>query len=104
MLAREVQFAGDGSREREELRKLIMSATRPERGKVEVPHEVLCSIKRLVRLSDTNVDGAFEVLSSQLRQKNSQVRYLTLLILDELFHRSKRLRSLLLDDFQVRTG
>jgi hypothetical protein len=86
--------------DRTAIQQLISDATKVERGKLAVPSDDLRSIKRLVRVSEANVLCAFQLLTSKLKAKNSHVRYLALLIVDELFCRSKHLRSLLSDDFQ----
>ncbi|KAL3685460.1 hypothetical protein R1sor_003482 [Riccia sorocarpa] len=60
----------------------------------------LAAFKALVRRSETNVHAAFELLYDKLKKNNSQVRYLSLLLMDELFTRSKLFRSLLVPVFE----
>ncbi|KAL2653554.1 hypothetical protein R1flu_021682 [Riccia fluitans] len=60
----------------------------------------LVSFKALVRRSDANVHAAFDLLYDKLKKHHSQVRYLGLLLMDELFTRSKLFRSLLVPVFE----
>ncbi|MCO5586011.1 hypothetical protein L7F22_039948 [Adiantum nelumboides] len=82
-----------------QLCSLIDSATTSPADALDVGF--LSSIKRLVRASDDNVRLAFSMLISKLKNKHSQVRYLALLIVDELFTRSKLFRTFLIDDFET---
>ncbi|KAH9311930.1 hypothetical protein KI387_026965 [Taxus chinensis] len=60
----------------------------------EVDPACIKSIKNLVRSSDSNISASVRFLMDRLNKNHSQVRYLTLLIIDELFSRSKLFRSL----------
>ncbi|XP_057980940.1 UV-stimulated scaffold protein A homolog [Malania oleifera] len=61
----------------------------------EVDPRLLKSIKSLVRYSDSELRLAAQTLMSLMKRDHSQVRYLALLIIDELFMRSKLFRTLL---------
>lgn len=65
----------------------------------EVDPRLLKAIKSTVRSSDADVRIAVEILMEKMKKDHSQVRYLTLLIIDELFMRSKLFRSLLVVNF-----
>ncbi|KAK6919975.1 UV-stimulated scaffold protein A [Dillenia turbinata] len=61
----------------------------------EVDPRLLKAIKFLVRSSDSELRVAYETLMHSMKTNHSQVRYLSLLIIDELFMRSKLFRTLL---------
>ncbi|KAI5061978.1 hypothetical protein GOP47_0022517 [Adiantum capillus-veneris] len=90
---------GGGDIANSQLSSLIDSATTSPADALELG--LLASIKRLVRASDDNVRLAFCLLIAKLRNKHAQVRYLALLIVDELFTRSKLFRTLIVDDFET---
>ncbi|KAF8413347.1 hypothetical protein HHK36_001326 [Tetracentron sinense] len=60
----------------------------------EVDPRLLKSIKLVVRSSDSEVRLSVQTLMEKMKRDHSQVRYLALLIIDELFMRSKLFRSL----------
>lgn len=59
---------------------------------------LLKSIKSLVRYSDLELRIAAQTLTNLMKRNHSQVRYLALLIIDELFMRSKLFRTLLVEN------
>ncbi|OVA00955.1 Protein of unknown function DUF2043 [Macleaya cordata] len=65
----------------------------------EVNPRLLKSIKSVVRSSDSEIELAVETLMEKMKKNHSQVRYLALLIINELFMRSKLFRSLLVVNF-----
>ncbi|THU69879.1 hypothetical protein C4D60_Mb08t19080 [Musa balbisiana] len=65
----------------------------------EVNPRLLKAIKATVRYSDDEVHAAVQSLMVQMKKPHSQVRYLAVLIIDELFMRSKLFRSLLVINF-----
>ncbi|XP_010267610.1 PREDICTED: UV-stimulated scaffold protein A homolog [Nelumbo nucifera] len=65
----------------------------------EVDPRLLKAIKLVVRSSDAEVRLAAETLMEKMKRDHSQVRYLALLIVDQLFMRSKLFRSLLVVNF-----
>ncbi|KAJ0977341.1 hypothetical protein J5N97_012815 [Dioscorea zingiberensis] len=65
----------------------------------EVDPRLLKAIKSAVRSSDDEVRDAVRALMDQMKKQHSQVRYLAVLIVDELFMRSKLFRSLLVVNF-----
>ncbi|KAL7121573.1 hypothetical protein ACP275_02G190300 [Erythranthe tilingii] len=64
----------------------------------EVDPRLLKAIKFTVRYSDSELRLAAQTLTSLMKRDHSQVRYLALLIIDELFMRSKLFRSLLVEN------
>ncbi|PIN12382.1 hypothetical protein CDL12_15008 [Handroanthus impetiginosus] len=64
----------------------------------EVDPRLLKAIKSTVRYSDLELRFAAQTLMSLMKRDHSQVRYLALLIIDELFMRSKLFRSLLVEN------
>lgn len=68
------------------------NSTRPE-----VDPRILKAIKSVARHSDSELRLAAETLMSYMKRDHSQVRYLTLFIIDELFMRSKLFRTLLVE-------
>lgn len=60
----------------------------------------LRSLKSFARASESNLRNLFDLLGDKLRANHSQVRYLTLHIVDELFMRSKLFRELLVSTFE----
>ncbi|CAN6483430.1 unnamed protein product [Victoria cruziana] len=83
--------------ERGKLQSLIEKATHSTSREVDV--SLLKSIKHMVRSSDENVRTAAEALMEVMKKNHSQVRYLALLLVDELFMRSKLFRSCVVVDF-----
>ncbi|CAA6665742.1 unnamed protein product [Spirodela intermedia] len=65
----------------------------------EVDQRLLKAIKSTVRSSDDELRAAVEALMSKMKKEHSQVRYLAVLIIDELFMRSKLFRSLFINSF-----
>ncbi|RWR96442.1 UV-stimulated scaffold protein A isoform X1 [Cinnamomum micranthum f. kanehirae] len=65
----------------------------------EVDPRLLKAIKYIVRSSDAEVRVAVKTLMENMKKDHAQVRYLALLIIDELFMRSKLFRSLLVVNF-----
>ncbi|KAF5182366.1 Uv-stimulated scaffold protein a-like protein [Thalictrum thalictroides] len=65
----------------------------------EVDPRLLKAIKSVARYSDSEIQLAFDTLMQKMEKEHSQVRYLALLIIDELFMRSKLFRSLLVVNF-----
>ncbi|KAL3649585.1 hypothetical protein CASFOL_005988 [Castilleja foliolosa] len=64
----------------------------------EVDPRLLKAIKFTVRYSDSELRFAAKTLMSLMKRDHSQVRYLALLIIDELFMRSKLFRTLLVEN------
>ncbi|CAH8368558.1 unnamed protein product [Eruca vesicaria subsp. sativa] len=65
----------------------------------EVDPRLLKAIKSTLRYSDSEVRVAAKTLMELMKHKHSQVRLLTLLIIDELFMRSKLFRTLIVEKF-----
>lgn len=59
---------------------------------------LLKAIKSVVRYSDSELRIAAQTLINLMKRHHSQVRYLALLIIDELFMRSKLFRTLLVEN------
>ncbi|KAL0428730.1 UNVERIFIED_CONTAM: UV-stimulated scaffold protein A [Sesamum radiatum] len=59
---------------------------------------LLQAIKSTVRYSDSDLRLAAQTLMSLMKRDHSQVRYLALLIIDELFMRSKLFRNLVVEN------
>ncbi|KAJ4827842.1 hypothetical protein Tsubulata_012987 [Turnera subulata] len=64
----------------------------------EVDPRFLKAIKSVVRHSDSELRLAAETLMDLMKRDHSQVRYLTLLIIDELFMRSKLFRTIVVEN------
>ncbi|KAL2893262.1 UV-stimulated scaffold protein A-like protein [Bienertia sinuspersici] len=64
----------------------------------EVDPRLLKAIKMVVRYSDFELKLAFQTLMHLMKRQHSQIRYLTLLIIDELFMRSKLFRTLITEN------
>ncbi|KAH1107020.1 hypothetical protein J1N35_010788 [Gossypium stocksii] len=90
---------------------MAMPVEMEERGKVgaliekatnstaaEVDPRLLKAIKSVVRFSDSELRLAAHTLMDLMKRDHSQVRYLTLLVIDELFMRSKLFRTLLVEN------
>lgn len=75
---------------------LIDKATNSTRPEVEP--RLLKSIKSVVRSSDSELRLAAQTLISLMKRDHSQVRYLALLIIDELFMRSKLFRTIVVEN------
>ncbi|CAA2982464.1 Hypothetical predicted protein [Olea europaea subsp. europaea] len=76
--------------------RLIENATNTTAA--EVDPRLLKAIKSVVRYSDSELRLAAQTLMSLMKRDHSQVRYLALLIIDELFMRSKLFRTLLVEN------
>ncbi|KAK9056121.1 hypothetical protein SSX86_027209 [Deinandra increscens subsp. villosa] len=66
--------------------------------KPDLDPRILKSIKSVVRYSDSELRLAVENLMSLMKRDHSQVRYLTLTIIHELFMRSKLFRTLIVEN------
>lgn len=64
----------------------------------EVDPRLLKAIKSVVRYSDSELRLAAHTLMDLMKRDHSQVRYLSLLIIDQLFMRSKLFRSLVVEN------
>ncbi|XP_057498229.1 UV-stimulated scaffold protein A homolog [Actinidia eriantha] len=64
----------------------------------EVDPRLLKAIKSVVRHSDSELRLAAQTLMTLMKRDHSQVRYLALLIIDELFMRSKLFRTLVVEN------
>ncbi|GFY81525.1 hypothetical protein Acr_01g0013340 [Actinidia rufa] len=64
----------------------------------EVDPRILKAIKSVVRYSDSELRLTAQTLMNLMKRDHSQVRYLALLIIDELFMRSKLFRTLLVEN------
>ncbi|TXG63035.1 hypothetical protein EZV62_010029 [Acer yangbiense] len=82
--------------ERGKVRALIDMATNSTER--EVDPRLLKAIKSVVRYSDPELRLAAQTLMDLMKRDHSQVRYLTLLIIDELFMRSKLFRTLVIEN------
>ncbi|XP_021280050.1 UV-stimulated scaffold protein A homolog [Herrania umbratica] len=82
--------------ERGKVRALIEKATNSTAA--EVDRRLLRAIKSVVRFSDSELRVATHTLMDLMKRDHSQVRYLTLLIIDELFMRSKLFRTLIVEN------
>ncbi|KAK1275713.1 hypothetical protein QJS04_geneDACA012791 [Acorus gramineus] len=80
-----------------EVRRLIERAT--DSTDPDVDPRLLKAIKSAVRSSNGEVAAAVDVLMEKMKKEHSQVRYLAVLIIDELFMRSKLFRSLFVTNF-----
>ncbi|CAM6092114.1 unnamed protein product [Calypogeia fissa] len=89
----------DSFADRKRLGDLIETATTSPL--LHLEDRALTSIKSVVRASDDNVRAAFDFLLDRLKKNHSQVRYLAVLLIDELFTRSKLFRSLLVPQFET---
>ncbi|KAL6124045.1 hypothetical protein ACLB2K_076561 [Fragaria x ananassa] len=78
------------------VRVLIEKAT--ESIEPEVDPRLLKAIKAIVRLSDSELRLAAHLLMDLMKRDHSQVRYLSLLIIDELFMRSKLFRCIVVEN------
>ncbi|CAL0302178.1 unnamed protein product [Lupinus luteus] len=84
---------------RNETRKVIALIERATNSTVpEVDHLLLKAIKTVVRYSDFELRLAAETLMDLMQRDHSQVRYLALQIIDELFMRSKLFRTILIEN------
>ncbi|KAK7258498.1 hypothetical protein RIF29_24077 [Crotalaria pallida] len=92
----EVKEDGNGNGKTRKVRALIERATNSTAP--EVDHRLLKAIKTVVRYSDSELRLSAETLMDLMKRDHSQVRYLTLLIIDELFMRSKLFRTLLVEN------
>ncbi|CAK7348712.1 unnamed protein product [Dovyalis caffra] len=78
------------------VRALIDKATNSTAAHVDP--RLLKAIKTAVRYSDSELRIAAQTLMDLMKRDHSQVRYLTLLIIDELFMRSKLFRTLVVEN------
>uniref|UniRef100_A0A6M2EC70 UV-stimulated scaffold protein A C-terminal domain-containing protein n=1 Tax=Populus davidiana TaxID=266767 RepID=A0A6M2EC70_9ROSI len=78
------------------VRALIEQATNSTAAHVDP--RLLKGIKTVVRYSDSELRLAAQILMEFMKRDHSQVRYLTLLIIDELFMRSKLFRALVVEN------
>ncbi|KAF3439857.1 hypothetical protein FNV43_RR18135 [Rhamnella rubrinervis] len=78
------------------VRALIERAT--DSTQPDVDPRLLKAIKSLVRYSDSELRLAAHTLMEFMKRDHSQVRYLSLLIIDQLFMRSKLFRTLLVEN------
>ncbi|KAH7578057.1 hypothetical protein ACOSQ2_000832 [Xanthoceras sorbifolium] len=78
------------------VRALIEKATNSTER--EVDPRLLKAIKSVVRYSDAELRLASQTLMDLMKRDHSQVRYRTLLIIDELFMRSKLFRTLVVEN------
>ncbi|PON36479.1 ENTH/VHS [Parasponia andersonii] len=78
------------------VRSLICKATNST--EPEVDPRLLKAIKLVVRYSDSELRLAAHTLMDLMKCDHAQVRYLTLLIIDQLFMRSKLFRNLLVEN------
>ncbi|KMT20295.1 hypothetical protein BVRB_1g002980 [Beta vulgaris subsp. vulgaris] len=83
-------------RERGKVMALIEKATNST--EPEVDPRLLKAIKMVVRYSDFELKLAVQTLMHLMKRKHSQIRYLALLIIDELFMRSKLFRTLITEN------
>lgn len=90
----EMQTGSDGWK----LGAVIEAATNSPLKELDTAH--LKSIKNLVRSSDNNVHAAVRFLMDIMNKNHSQVRFLAVLIIDELFSRSKLFRGLWVQRFE----
>lgn len=90
----EMQTGRDGRK----LWCVIEAATHSPLKELDAAH--LKTIKNLVRSSDNNVHAAVGFLMDIMNKNHSQVRYLAVLIIDELFSRSKLFRGLWVHRFE----
>uniref|UniRef100_A0A1J3GC67 UV-stimulated scaffold protein A-like protein n=1 Tax=Noccaea caerulescens TaxID=107243 RepID=A0A1J3GC67_NOCCA len=81
-----------------EVMGLIEKATKPTAE--EVDPRLLKAIKSTLRYSDSEVRLGARTLMELMKHNHSQVRYLTLLIIDELFMRSKLFRTLVIENLE----
>ncbi|XAR53952.1 hypothetical protein NMG60_11028899 [Bertholletia excelsa] len=86
----------EGKRERVVVVGLIEKATNSTAA--EIDPRLLKAIKSVVRYSDSELRLAAQTLMNLMKRDHSQVRYLALLIIDELFMRSKLFRTLLVEN------
>lgn len=66
----------------------------------DVDHRLLKAIKTVVRYSDLELRLASQTLMDLMKRDHSQVRYLALQIIDELFMRSKLFRTLTVENLE----
>ncbi|CAN0889611.1 UV-stimulated scaffold protein A homolog [Linum grandiflorum] len=85
-----------GGGRRDKVRDLIQKATDSTAGYVD--SRLLTAIKSTVRYSDSELRLAAQTLMELMKRDHSQVRYLSLLIVDELFMRSKLFRSIMVEN------
>ncbi|KAK9749526.1 hypothetical protein RND81_02G131800 [Saponaria officinalis] len=66
----------------------------------EIDHRLLKAIKLIVRNSDFELKIAAQTLIQFMKRPHSQIRYLALLIIDELFMRSKLFRTIITENLE----
>ncbi|CAI9101107.1 OLC1v1038361C1 [Oldenlandia corymbosa var. corymbosa] len=92
-MEREEEGAGRSDSAVPRLIEKATSSTRPE-----VEPRLLKAIKSVVRHSDSDLRCAAQTLLFYMTRDHSQVRYLSLLIIDELFMRSKLFRAIVVEN------
>ncbi|KAL5571433.1 hypothetical protein UlMin_021030 [Ulmus minor] len=78
------------------VRALIEMAT--DSTEPDVDPRLLKAIKSVVRNSDSELRFAAHTLMDLMKRDHSQIRYLTLIIIDQLFMRSKLFRNLIIEN------
>lgn len=81
-----------------EIRYIIEKLTTT--GKKTLDESEMKKLKTICKLSDKYVNCAYYALMTQLRKEHSEIRYSTLLIMNELFCRSSAFRTKLESDFE----
>ncbi|XP_023210646.1 UV-stimulated scaffold protein A-like [Centruroides sculpturatus] len=69
-------------------------------GDKELNQEIMKKVKNICKKSEEYVNHAFHVIMMQICKPHSEIRYSSLLVINELFKRSHIFRKLLLSDFQ----
>ncbi|XP_045794913.1 UV-stimulated scaffold protein A homolog isoform X2 [Trifolium pratense] len=90
----EKQQHGKGSKVRS-LIEMATNSTAPD-----VDPRLLKAIKTVVRYSDSELRLASQTLMDLMKRDHSQVRYLALQIIDEIFMRSKLFRTLIVENME----
>ncbi|GMY24231.1 UV-stimulated scaffold protein A homolog [Fagus crenata] len=88
----------DRERERERGKVLTLIEKATNSTAAEVDPRLLKAIKSVVRYSDSELQVAAHTLLEVMKRDHSQVRFLSLLIIDELLMRSKLFRSIIVDN------
>ncbi|CAM9443510.1 unnamed protein product, partial [Discosporangium mesarthrocarpum] len=85
------------------LGKLVTQATKPSRdtGYRNLDEDVVRRIKAIARQDERCATGAREYLMQRMAAKNSEVRYMALSVLEQLFTRSKTVRGAVASDLQA---
>ncbi|KAG0486537.1 hypothetical protein HPP92_008632 [Vanilla planifolia] len=77
--------------------RLIEKATNSTTSELDT--RLLKAIKLAARSNDDEISAAVDALMDQMKKPHSQVRYLTVLVIDELFMRSKLFRTIFVVNF-----